>query len=59
MHGMVRLVSADLHPFEIAFFRNVFGFCVLIPWLMRIGRRAFATRREGGKGGGGQAPLSG
>lgn len=45
MHGMVRFVSADLHPFEIAFFRNVFGFCVLIPWLMRIGRRAFATRR--------------
>ena len=45
MHGMVRFLSADLHPFEIAFFRNVFGFCVLIPWLMRIGRRAFATRR--------------
>ena len=45
MHGMVRFVSADLHAFEIAFFRNVFGFCVLIPWLMRIGRGAFATRR--------------
>ncbi len=45
MHGMVRFVSAGLHPFEIAFFRNVFGFCVLVPWLMRIGSRVFATRR--------------
>ena len=45
MHGAVRFVSADLHPFEIAFFRNVFGFCVLIPWLARIGVAAFATRK--------------
>jgi len=45
MHGSVRFVSASLHPFEIAFFRNVFGFCVLIPWLMRIGLAAFATGR--------------
>ncbi len=45
MHGAVRFVSADLHAFEIAFFRNVFGFCVLVPWLMRIGLAAFATNR--------------
>ncbi len=45
MHGSVRFVSAGLHPFEIAFFRNVFGFCVLIPWLARIGLAAFATRK--------------
>ncbi len=45
MHGAVRFVSADLHAFEIAFFRNVFGFCVLVPWLMRIGLAAFATSR--------------
>ena len=45
MHGSVRFVSASLHPFEIAFFRNVFGFCVLLPWLLRIGRGAFRTRR--------------
>ena len=45
MHGSVRFVSAGLHPFEIAFFRNVFGFCVLIPWLARIGVAAFATRK--------------
>ena len=45
MHGSVRFVSAGLHPFEIAFFRNVFGFCVLIPWLARIGVAVFATRK--------------
>ena len=45
MHGAVRFVSAGLHPFEIAFFRNVFGFCVLVPWLMRLGVAALATRR--------------
>ena len=45
MHFLVRLASDGLHPFEIAFFRNVFGFCVLVPWLMRLGAAAFATRR--------------
>ncbi|MDE0050586.1 MAG: DMT family transporter [Rhodospirillales bacterium] len=45
MHGAVRFVSAEMHAFEIAFFRNVFGFCVLVPRLMRIGLAAFATHR--------------
>ena len=45
MHGSVRYVSSDLHPFVIAFFRNVFGFCVLLPWLIRIGLIAFRTEQ--------------
>lgn len=45
MHGLVRFASAGLHPFEIAFFRNLFGFCVLVPWLMRIGVMALHTNR--------------
>ena len=45
MHAMVRHVSSGLHPFEIAFFRNVFGFCVLVPWLLRIGLASLRTRR--------------
>ena len=45
MHGSVRFVSGDLHPFVIAFFRNVFGFCVLLPWLLSIGLTAFSTNR--------------
>ena len=35
MNGVVRYVSDDLHPFEIAFFRNFFGLVVLIPLFLR------------------------
>ena len=45
MHGTVRLVSFDLHPFVIAFFRNLFGFLTLVPLLMRGGAALFMTRR--------------
>ncbi|MCR9257031.1 MAG: DMT family transporter [Alphaproteobacteria bacterium] len=37
MHGTIRHVSRDLHPFEIAFFRNFFGFIVFLPVLYRAG----------------------
>ena len=47
MHGTVRLVSFDLHPFLIAFFRNLFGFLVLIPLLIRGGVGRFKTKRFG------------
>lgn len=45
MHASVRYISGDLHPFTIAFFRNVFGFCFLLPWLLRIGLLALKTNR--------------
>ena len=44
MHAMVRYVSAELHPFEIAFFRNLFGFVAVIPLLVHNGRTALATK---------------
>ncbi len=47
MHAAVRFVSAGVHPFEIAFFRNVFGFLVFTPMLMRSGLMLFHTRRFG------------
>ena len=34
MHATIRHVSAAIHPFEIAFFRNLFGLLVLLPWLI-------------------------
>jgi len=37
MHGTIRHVSEDLHPFQIAFFRNFFGFVVFLPVLYRAG----------------------
>ena len=33
----IRLASSQLHPFEIAFFRNLFGFAFTLPLLARHG----------------------
>lgn len=40
MNGLIRETSADIHPFEIAFFRNLFGLAALMPMLLRGGIRA-------------------
>ena len=32
---LVRAASKDIHAFEIAFFRNLFGLLVLVPWFMQ------------------------
>jgi len=37
MNGMIREASADIHAFEIAFFRNIFGVLALAPMLLRAG----------------------
>lgn len=47
MHGVVRHLSADLHPFEIAFFRNLFGLVALLPWFLRLGVAPLRTNRFG------------
>jgi drug/metabolite transporter (DMT)-like permease len=47
MAGLIRYLSADLHAFEIAFFRNVAGVLVMLPWLMRVGIGGLRTRRFG------------
>lgn len=44
MMAMVRLLSADLHPFVSAFFRNALGLLFLLPWVARAG---FSTLRTG------------
>ena len=51
MHGTIRLVSGGptstegLHPFEIAFFRNIFGLVVLLPLLWNVGFSTLRTTR--------------
>ena len=47
MHASIRHVSADLHPFEIAFFRLVFGLLPLVPWFIRLGWSPLKTKRAG------------
>ena len=45
MHALVRHLGAVLHPFEVAFFRNVFGFAFLLPILWRQGTAQLTPRR--------------
>lgn len=47
MHGSIRHVSAGMHPFEIAFFRNLFGLIAVIPWFIRLGWAPLGTKRLG------------
>ena len=45
MHGVVRYLSADLPTFELVFFRNLFGFACLLPWLITSGFAGFRSAR--------------
>ncbi len=47
LHGSVRYVSSQPHPFEITFFRNLFGLIVLAPWFVVHGLKPLRTRRIG------------
>jgi drug/metabolite transporter (DMT)-like permease len=47
LHGSVRYISSEIHPFEITFFRNLFGFIVLLPWFVVHGLKPLRTRRIG------------
>lgn len=47
MNVMIRHVSSDLHPLEIVFFRSLFGFAAMLPWLSRQGVGVLRTRRPG------------
>jgi drug/metabolite transporter (DMT)-like permease len=47
MHGLVRFVSEVLPPFQVAFFRNVFGLLFLVPLLMRSRFAVLRTQRIG------------
>ena len=45
MTASIRLVPGDLHPFEIAFFRNFIGLLLLLGWHIKGGLRIFQTRQ--------------
>ncbi|MDP6953784.1 MAG: DMT family transporter [Alphaproteobacteria bacterium] len=45
MHAAIRHVSGELHPFEMAFFRNLFGLLVMGPILLRYGLAPLRTAR--------------
>ena len=45
MHTLIRIVSAEIHPIQIAFFRNFFGLIVFLPWFLKFGFAPLRTRR--------------
>lgn len=45
MNVLIRWTSGELHPFQIAFFRNLFGLVFMLPWLIKFGYRNFKTDR--------------
>ena len=45
MHGMVRHLGGELHPFVIAFYRNLFGLIAVLPLVYRIGLSGMKTTR--------------
>ena len=47
MHGAVRHVAVDMHPFEVAFFRNLFGFLAILPMLLRGGWSSLYSKQPG------------
>jgi drug/metabolite transporter (DMT)-like permease len=48
MHASVREVAdGGLHPFEVVFFRNLFGLLALVPWFVRSGIAPLRTERIG------------
>ena len=47
MSAIIRYLSDGMHPFEIVFFRCLFGFLVLAPVFFRYGLTPLKTRRLG------------
>jgi drug/metabolite transporter (DMT)-like permease len=45
MHATIRYMSRELHPFEIVFFRNLFGIVAVLPWFLRYGLQPLRTTR--------------
>ncbi|MEX0693669.1 MAG: DMT family transporter [Rhodospirillales bacterium] len=45
LHAIVRHVSAEVHPIEIVFFRNIVGFVLLIPFLLRQDRSLWKSKQ--------------
>lgn len=47
MHGLVRHVSDGMHPFQIGFFRSVFGLLAISPLLVSAGPGVLRSRQPG------------
>jgi drug/metabolite transporter (DMT)-like permease len=46
-NALIRVVSADIHTFEVVFFRNLFGLLAMLPLLGGIGLDMFRAKHPG------------
>ncbi|WP_286191966.1 DMT family transporter [Roseomonas genomospecies 6] len=46
-NAMIRHVGGELHPFQIVFFRNLFGLMFMLPWIAAVGPGRLRTGRAG------------
>jgi drug/metabolite transporter (DMT)-like permease len=47
MTTLIRKLSNGIHPFELAFFRSLFGLLFMLPWFLKAGFGALKTERLG------------
>ena len=45
MHAAIKYISSDIHPFEVAFFRNLFGLIIISPWFIKYGLKPLKTKK--------------
>jgi drug/metabolite transporter (DMT)-like permease len=45
MNVLIRLTAQRMHPFEVTFFRCLFGFAVMLPFIIRAGPALFHNSR--------------
>ena len=44
---LIRYLTHSLHPFQVAFLRNLFGLAFMLPWIIRTGIGGLRTQRLG------------
>ncbi|MBV8937353.1 MAG: EamA family transporter, partial [Alphaproteobacteria bacterium] len=47
MNVLIRIAAQALHPFEVAFFRCLFGLLLVLPWLIKAGPALLRSRSAG------------
>ena len=47
MTVLIRHQTSEMHPFQVAFFRNLFGLAFMLPWFWRVGFGGLKTNRIG------------
>jgi drug/metabolite transporter (DMT)-like permease len=47
MNVLIRAASTSMHPFEVTFFRCLFGLAVMLPFIIRSGPALFHSQRIG------------